>query len=334
MMAEARERVASAMKTGSLVDPAERIRLQQQRNQPGSARGEIFANLAVLGVLVGSVYFAGKSYFTRQETLVEGYASEMTDVISSSTEMDACHKEYKRKLGPKQFRGEMFAAFITELARKKPITCQTMMAADYVRRKFGFKDVKVAKLLAAAGQAVARKQPGLRSKLLFYGQRLSGSSDAAAKQLQPLKDLLAQSYRSGGAQIVESASISIAEQALRDSAHASGELPEGWELLGMSEAQARETLGEGGGEAMYAKLVKEAKDRDAATEAAKGGAGRGGGSSEEGTARAFECGSCGYTLYVAKGREWKFFGDDFKCPECGASKGKFQEKGVGGTGEP
>ena len=36
-----------------------------------------------------------------------------------------------------------------------------------------------------------------------------------------------------------------------------------------------------------------------------------------------ECGECGYTLFIAAGREFKFFGDDYKCPDCGCGKGKF-----------
>lgn len=38
----------------------------------------------------------------------------------------------------------------------------------------------------------------------------------------------------------------------------------------------------------------------------------------------YQCGNCGYTLFIAKGREFKFYGDDFKCPECGAEKDKFK----------
>ena len=41
---------------------------------------------------------------------------------------------------------------------------------------------------------------------------------------------------------------------------------------------------------------------------------------------AFECSQCGYTLFVAKGRESKFFGEGFKCPECGAPKDKFEAR--------
>ncbi|CAN0341550.1 unnamed protein product [Ectocarpus sp. 8 AP-2014] len=33
-------------------------------------------------------------------------------------------------------------------------------------------------------------------------------------------------------------------------------------------------------------------------------------------------------MFVAKGREFKFFGDDFKCPECGAGKNKFLESSM------
>ena len=36
-----------------------------------------------------------------------------------------------------------------------------------------------------------------------------------------------------------------------------------------------------------------------------------------------ECTECGYTLFIAAGREGKFFGDDYKCPECGCNKSKF-----------
>jgi rubrerythrin len=40
----------------------------------------------------------------------------------------------------------------------------------------------------------------------------------------------------------------------------------------------------------------------------------------------FECGECGFTLFVAQGRESKFYGSGFKCPECGAPKKKFKAR--------
>lgn len=44
----------------------------------------------------------------------------------------------------------------------------------------------------------------------------------------------------------------------------------------------------------------------------------------------YECSECGYTLFIAKGREFKFYGEDFKCPECGAGKDKFKAKDLEG----
>lgn len=37
----------------------------------------------------------------------------------------------------------------------------------------------------------------------------------------------------------------------------------------------------------------------------------------------YECSECGHTMFVAKGRESKFFGEGFRCPDCGAPKDKF-----------
>jgi rubredoxin len=42
----------------------------------------------------------------------------------------------------------------------------------------------------------------------------------------------------------------------------------------------------------------------------------------------YGCSECGYTLFIAKGREFKFFGDDFECPECGAAKDKFVPRDI------
>jgi len=44
-----------------------------------------------------------------------------------------------------------------------------------------------------------------------------------------------------------------------------------------------------------------------------------------GTSNVYECGNCGFTIFVADGREDKFFGPSFKCPDCGASKSEFKE---------
>jgi rubredoxin len=46
------------------------------------------------------------------------------------------------------------------------------------------------------------------------------------------------------------------------------------------------------------------------------------------TSNVYTCENCGYTLFIAKGREFKFYGDDFACPECGAKKDKFKPANI------
>ena len=39
--------------------------------------------------------------------------------------------------------------------------------------------------------------------------------------------------------------------------------------------------------------------------------------------KAFSCEDCGYTIFPARGREGKFFPDNFKCPTCGSPSSSF-----------
>ena len=41
----------------------------------------------------------------------------------------------------------------------------------------------------------------------------------------------------------------------------------------------------------------------------------------------YECTKCGYILFPAAGREFKFFGAGFTCPGCGAGKDAFVDNG-------
>lgn len=137
----------------------------------------------------------------------------------------------------------------------------------------------------------------------------------------------------------------IAEASYRSTVLAAGKnqksLTVGWEVLGLDRATAerifQEEAKEGfisDREAMYGgqtqkydkkgrRLDKDGKleNPEEAEDDEDDGAGEGGAVSN-----VYECSDCGYTLFVAQGRETKFFGTDFKCPECGASKDKFNAR--------
>ncbi len=181
-------------------------------------------------------------------------------------------------------------------------------------------------------------------KLLFFGTHILKSKEAR-KKLKPIKDLLASSYRDDGIvsgdEIVTRSQIAMGEAAYRAAVAAGGknqsELTIGWEVLGLDEETAtqifKEVAKEGflsSREAKYGSAYKikyDSKGRvlddegklenpDEADDDVKDD------STPSGNVQ--ECTECGYTLFVAQGRDFKFFGSDFKCPECGAPKDKFK----------
>ena len=138
----------------------------------------------------------------------------------------------------------------------------------------------------------------------------------------------------------------IADAAYRSTVLASGKkqksLTPGWEVLGLSKEAATQIYNEekkfgfvseretmyGGQSRKYdkkgrqidaiGKLVdpSEADSDDSAD-----------GDEENGPiSNVYECGNCGYTIFVAQGRESKFFGEGFKCPECGSPKSVFKAR--------
>ena len=141
----------------------------------------------------------------------------------------------------------------------------------------------------------------------------------------------------------------MAEAAYRSAVLAAGKDQEtltiGWEVLGLTKEVATrifEDEAKGGflsdREKMYGgqsqrydskghAIDKEGKltdadDQKAAEEEEK--------QESEPASNVYECSECGFTLFIAKGREFKFYGEDFKCPECGAGKDKFKSKDLEG----
>lgn len=182
-------------------------------------------------------------------------------------------------------------------------------------------------------------------KLLFFGEHILKSPEGKAK-LAPVKDLLASVYRDDGVisgeEIVEKSQLAMAEAAYRAAVAAGGkkqtELTVGWEILGLNEEAAtkifEEVAGEGflsQREAKYgAKQQKydakgrklddddELKNKEEADKEEEDA------DLSTASGNVQECTECGYTLFVAEGRDFKFFNAGFTCPECGASKDKFK----------
>lgn len=179
-------------------------------------------------------------------------------------------------------------------------------------------------------------------KLLFFGSRILKSAEGKAA-LEPIRDLIKSSYRGEKGEVaesmVETSQQAMAEAAYRTAVNEAGKdqssLTVGWEVLGLDKETATSIFEEEASEGFISyreklygnqsqkyddagnKIDDEGNLEDPENAIAE--------KKDNGPAsNVMGCQSCGYTLFIAKGREQKFFGDSFKCPECGAGKDKFE----------
>jgi rubrerythrin len=137
----------------------------------------------------------------------------------------------------------------------------------------------------------------------------------------------------------------MAEAAYKSTVLAAGKrqkaLTPGWQVLGLDKETATRIYDEEAGAGFLSEREKmyggqstkydskgRAVDKDGKylDEADKKEAEKDEEKESEPASNVYECSECGFTLFVAKGREFKFYGDDFKCPECGADKDKFKAR--------
>jgi rubredoxin len=136
----------------------------------------------------------------------------------------------------------------------------------------------------------------------------------------------------------------IAEAAYRTAVLAAGKnqqnLAPGWEVLGLSYEAAtqiwetekkenftsdRETM-YGGQTRKYDRAGRQVKEDGKLVNPEEATPDDDKTDGTETTSNVYECGNCGFTLFIATGRESKFFGDTFTCPECGAAKSEFKAR--------
>jgi rubredoxin len=179
-------------------------------------------------------------------------------------------------------------------------------------------------------------------KLLFFGSRILKSAEGKAA-LSPIRDMIKSSYREieVAETMVETSQQAMGEAAYKSAVQASGRdqtsLTVGWEVLGLDKDTAtrifQEEAGEGfvsdrqkmyGGQSRKYDAKGNRLDKDGDLEDPENAIG--GGDDGKPTSNVMGCKDCGFTLFIAKGREEKFFGPGFKCPECGSGKDRFEPR--------
>jgi len=286
------------------------------------------------------------------DEILDNYASEMIYHDGDFEEMKMCTKDYQKKLvflGPSK-KEIMLKRYLELYAKKKIVSPQSISSLSYVFTLYKLSEEKAAEILVSLCKKLGGERISSSGKLLFFGSHILKSPEGKAA-LDPIKDMIKDTYKDEETAdaFVEASQTAMGEAAYRHAVQAGGKsqdkLTIGWEVLGLDKETAtaifEEEKGEGfitARETMYkgqtTKYDKKGNALDAEGNLADpenadvdddddDDSGAGGV-----TDGVYECGECGYTLFVAKGRDFKFFGDDFKCPECGAEKDKFVGRNI------
>lgn len=310
---------------------------------------DIVLSLVLPGILV---FVASRWVFTRvsgkvstnADDLLNSFARELIYHDGDFKEMELCIKDFQSKMvwmGPAK-TDAMLKRYLESYAKKKVVSPQAIASLSYVFTIFKLSEEKAANLLVTLCKEMGTDKISSAGKLLFLGTRILKSPEGT-KALQPIKTLIMSTYRDErvAETLVETSQQAIAEAAYRTAVLGAGKsqtkLSPGWEVLGLEKEVATRIFNEekkigflSDREAMYGGQTRkydkkglqldengkspnsEADDEDEEVETA--------------TSNVYECGQCGFTLFIATGRENKFYGEGFRCPECGASKKEFKAR--------
>jgi rubrerythrin len=313
-----------------------------------------------LTLMVTALLGAKKSremYKERQEDLLENFAVTMIANLGDEREMASAIKIFKQQLGPGSHSGPMFVAFLKAFA-EEPANIQTILE---LKKVIGLMQLSPSSLAGLLGEAMDGLQsaPSTLGKLVFVAERAVPQAAQAAQ--------LRTKFPTWSPETVATLQRAMLENLYRDMCEAPGaDAPENLQILGLTEGEAsrlREDVEEKKRMVAEAEAEKEAELQrgkeleDALKKAAEydgladlkkkaeGGGDKSTGGLDkdddgappdedraEGT-HEYECTKCGYIMFPAAGREFKFYGDDFKCPQpdCGAGKDAFVDNGVIGT---
>lgn len=284
------------------------------------------------------------------------------ELIASDGDLEAMRElqiEFAKQTGgDQQKRDELVEEYLRQSATQKPFCSDTIRALANVISVNDLGDARAAELIAKVANefaisAVITKlpTPGKAARLFYSADRLLVDPEAVEilaeakrvvfstlwkvssekgmkKRAEEQKALvIAQTNYEASKRLLAKAALATVLMALPKGATEAEALraavAEG-KLLGVDEAETAvlvaEIQADRGDLSKAKKALADAEKAEASSAEAEESASSG---SKTITA---ECSKCKYTLFVAKGREAKFFGEGFACPQCRAPKSDFTLK--------
>lgn len=323
---------------------------------PALIAGAIWGGLSVYSLTERKM----KAYHERQLKNIEHYGLEMIRYTGQFDTLKEVHEDHAKQLGPGHKKRSFFASYLALALGKMSICGASLQELAFVVTLNKLTETEVAETFVEVAEAGGTSL--MASKVLFLAERLVESPEAL-EILRPVRKQLMDRFQ-GNSELGQMAQEELALTALdffvRQEPSYDLRVEEG-RLLGFTDAQIEaqiaktqadiaeeeEALQAAEAEKQAAKDAEAAKRLAALQDAAREGfpaqedePSKGAGVALPGAKSGFDanspgagsgalvatCGNCGYKLFVAKGREERQFGDDFKCPQCGSPKSQFTQE--------
>jgi len=325
-----------------------------------------FMGLTIVASATVAAWQSNRLYKQRQSTLLDEFAATMVFHLGDEAEMRAAYSLFKSQLGPGRFTGRMFTVFLTALARDAPIGATAVTNLRTAISIFRLSDDAAAAKLLEESAVELERQPSVLNKLVFVAERAMPTAAAMAKLRTKFPNwsfdtvtalqraMLENLYRElceddlGNVSPVDAETLAVLGLSEADANRLLAEVVEKKEEEEAAKAAKA-------AEEERARQLEEALERAATQNAMTYKTKEAGGSIFDGDDDAvgggvddlpvvpdttsppqvsagdgtheFECTDCGYILFPAAGREFKFFGEGFSCPQCGSARDAFVDNG-------
>ena len=129
-----------------------------------------FLGVTFLASAIVAGWQSNRMYKTRQQGLLDQFAVTMLYHLGDEREMATTIKNFRKQLGPGNFRNKMFLAFMVQLATDATLGIKSIGELKRVVAQMQMTQGAVAELLGEAMESL-QKTPSVLGKLVFLAER-------------------------------------------------------------------------------------------------------------------------------------------------------------------
>lgn len=283
--------------------------------------------LASATIVVASLggYAGLKKLIKRRSNLIERCGLDLVRYGTAELDLVDIAEEYKNKWELFFSRTELYEEFLVTLLKERALSFQMLEDIYTVYKTFG---LSAKQLLLAHNRAAKplKERPSALDKLLFVSERILPEQFHSKLEIMGLFPYPKETVRELQRSLAETCFLQLLKSEGRNTNFSPMEKAK---FLGLSEEQAQYLYNQYLLDDVQKKDYKKTSSKEnVVTTDEKSSL-----ASEEqsasyskpssSAAHAYQCQNCGYTLFPAAGREFKFFGDSFVCPQCKSPKSQF-----------